>query len=183
MDFIKLSEKRFSCRSYMNTPVKRREIDACLEAARLAPSACNCQPWRYVVADNPLLVKKLAPLMQIEGSPINRFSGEVPVFVVVIEKPMDLRRPGSEWLRENYSEFDIGLSVGQFCLAAAEQGLGSCIMGQFQEQPIKELLNVPEDYIVQLVIALGHCATEPRAKVRMPMDSMAAYNTFDTKMK
>jgi nitroreductase len=183
MDYFKLIEARHSCRSYMNTPVKRAQIDKCLEAARLAPSACNCQPWRYVVADNPVLVKKLAPLVRLEGSSTNRFSDEVPVFVAVAEKPVDLRRPGVVMLRENYSELDIGLSVAHFCLAAAEQGLGTCIMGIFQEEPIKALLGIPEDFILRLVLALGHPAGPGREKNRLPLPEVAAYNAFTPEMK
>lgn len=182
MDFLKLAEQRASCRKYMNTPVKRELIDQCLEAARIAPSACNCQPWRYIAVDNPQVVAKLAPLLRMEGSPINGFTDGVPVFAVVAEKPVDLTdKLGAACLRTNYSEIDIGLSVAHFCLSATALGLGTCVLGIFREAAVKELLGIPDDYIIRVVIALGHPApSESRPKKRLEREQMSGYNAFSS---
>ena len=185
MELMKLIERRESCRKYMNTPVKRELIDRCIEAARLAPSACNAQPWRYIAVDNPQIAAKVAPLLRAEGSSVNSFTDGVPAFIVAVEKPVDLTaKLGPACVRANYSELDIGISVAHLCLTATEAGLGCCVLGVFKEEGIQALLGIPGDYRVRLVVCLGYPAPgDPRPKMRLERDKMSAYNRFSEAIK
>ena len=88
-DFFELAQKRESCRKYAKRPVEREKIVACLEAARLAPSACNSQPWHYFVADDSVLTSQIAG--SVQGFGMNRFADEVPTFVIVTEEKVTLK--------------------------------------------------------------------------------------------
>ena len=132
MDFSELVQKRQSDRKYERRPVDRDLVVRCLEAARLAPSACNSQPWKFVVVDDPDLVKQVGEAAASLG--MNGFAHEVPVIVAVVLEKMNLTaRIGSVIKDKEYSLLDVGIAVEHFCLQAAVLGLGASIMGWFDE--------------------------------------------------
>lgn len=175
MNYFDLIQVRESCRSYADRPVEREKITACLEAARLSPSACNSQPWHYTVTDDPELRKQIAPAVQ--GFGLNRFADQVPAFAVVTEEKAQLMaRVGEQRDSQTYAQIDIGLSVAHFVLAAAEQGLGTCILGMFDEAKLKAILGIPDESRVRLVLCIGYPANEtPRQKMRKPLDEIASW--------
>ena len=178
MDFLTLAQVRQSVRAYQEKTVDRADVVKCLEAARLAPSACNSQPWKMVVADEPELLRRLAEAICPEGSPINKFVYQVPVLVAVVEEEAVLRA-GAPFDAGRWVGIDNGSAITHFCLQAAELGLGTCIMGSFNEEQIKKLLAIPEDKTVKVVIALGHPADNTiRPKVRRPLEQFAAFNHY-----
>lgn len=177
MEFSELIQKRQSDRKYAPKPVAREHILKCLEAARLAPSACNSQPWKFVVVDDRA---KLAVMSEAAiGLGMNKFTVQVPVLVAVVQEPMNLSaKAGALAKDKDYSMMDLGMAVEHFCLQAAELGLGTCIMGWFDEKRIKKLLGVPRSRRIQLLISLGCPDAPTRQKIRKPLEEISSWNTY-----
>lgn len=176
MDFAELVQCRQSDRKYDSRPVARELIVKCLEAARLAPSACNSQPWKFVVVDEPELLARMGDASA--GLGMNKFAREVPVLVAVVLEKMNLTaRIGSVIKDKEYSLLDVGIAVEHFCLQAAELGLGTCIMGWFDEKAVRKMLGIGNRR-VPLLISLGYPAAENRTKVRKPLDEMSSWNRY-----
>lgn len=177
MEFSELIQKRQSDRRYAPKPVAREHILKCLEAARLAPSACNSQPWKFIVVDDRA---KLAELSEAAiGLGMNKFTVQVPVMVAVVQEKMNLEAKAGALVKDkDYSLMDLGMAVEHFCLQAAELGLGTCIMGWFDEKRIARLLGVPRGKRIPLIIALGKPALSTRRKVRKPMEEMSSWNSY-----
>lgn len=176
MDLLELINKRQSDRKYSSTPVDRQLIIKCLEAARLAPSACNSQPWRFVVVDSPELLPSMASAAL--GAGMNKFAHQCPVIVAVVLEKMNLTaRIGSVIKDKEYSLLDVGIAVENFCLQAAELGLGTCILGWFDEKKVRKLLGIGNKR-VPLLITLGYAEGETRNKIRKSLDDMSCWNTY-----
>lgn len=178
MSFLDLVRKRQSDRGYLDRPVERAQLERCLEAARLAPSACNSQPWFFVVVDEPVLRAAVAACLQ--DAVMNRFAPSAAVLVAVVaEEPALLPKLGGLVKDKPFHLMDIGMAVEHFCLQAADEGLGSCIIGWFDEPGVKKLLGIPKKKRVPLVIALGHPADPAsRPKVRREPDAVRSYNGY-----
>ena len=176
MNFSELVGKRQSDRKYKNQPVKRELIVKCLEAARLAPSACNSQPWKFVVVDDPELLKEMA--VAASGMGMNKWAKEAPVIVAVtLEKMNFTARIGSVIKDKEYSLLDVGIAVEHFCLQAAELELGTCIMGWFDEKKVKKLLGIGNRR-VPLLISLGYPDSNTRFKPRKSLKEMSSWNKY-----
>ena len=177
MNFEELILKRQSDRRYLSEPVAKEDIVKCLEAARMSPSACNSQPWKFVVVDEK---GKLAEMAEAaEGLGMNKFTHNVPVMVaVVLEKMNASARLGSLVKNKDYCMLDLGMAVEHFCLQAADLGLGTCIMGWFDEKRIARQLGVPLGKRIPLIIALGKPALPTRRKVRKTMEEMSSWNLY-----
>ena len=173
--FMELAKRRESCRRYARTPVERGKLAACVRAACLSPSACNSQPWRFAVVRRPELVPQVAACVQQYG--LNAYTADCPAFVVVTEERAQLiARLSDKMDSQHFASIDIGLATAHFCLEAADLGLGTCILGVFDEERLKMLLQLPEDSRVRLVIAVGY-PTEPgpRPKVRRPEEETVRF--------
>ena len=177
---LEIFSKRQSVRAYADTAVEREKIERCLEAARLAPSACNSQPWRFVVIDEPQLRKKVSENIHDPVLKMNRFALQAPILVALIaEKPILMAQIAGFFKNKPYNLIDIGMAAENFCLQAVEEGLGTCVIGWFKEKAIKRLLQVPDQKRIPLMITLGYPATpELRTKVRKPLDEIRAYNQW-----
>ena len=176
MALIELISKRQSDRKYDTRPISREQVQQCLEAARLAPSACNSQPWKFIVVDDKTLVKQIGNAAASLG--MNGFAKQVPIIVAVVLEKMNLSaRIGSVIKDKEYSLLDVGIAVEHFCLQAAELQLGTCIMGWFDEKKVKKLLGI-KGKRVPLLIALGHPASPTRKKTRKPLDEMSSWNHY-----
>lgn len=176
MNLSELIQKRQSDRKYVSRPVSREMVMKCLEAARLAPSACNSQPWKFVVVDDVALLPQMGAAAA--GMGMNGFAREVPVIVAVVLEKMNLTaRIGSVIKDKEYSLLDVGIAVEHFCLQAAELGLGTCIMGWFDEKKVKKLLGI-KGKRVPLLISLGYPAGETRKKARKSLEEMSSWNQY-----
>ena len=161
----------------MPDPVSREDVLKCLEAARMAPSACNSQPWKFIVVDDKEKLMEMADAA--EGLGMNKFTRGVPVMVaVVLEKMNATARLGSLLKHKDYSMLDLGMAVEHFCLQAADLGLGTCIMGWFDEKRIARLLGVPRRKRISLIISLGYPENPTRRKVRKPVEEMSSWNSY-----
>ena len=177
MDFKELILKRQSDRKYAPGKVSTEDIMKCIEAARMSPSACNAQPWKFVVVDDREKLNEMADAA--EGMGMNKFTHGVPVMVaVVLEKMNFSAKVGSLVKNKDYCMLDLGMAVEHFCLQAADLGLGTCIMGWFDEKKIASLLEVPRGKRIPLIIALGHPEGPTRKKIRKPLEDMSSWNSY-----
>lgn len=180
MSFLDLANQRYSVRNYKDTPVPQEKIRRCIEAAGLAPSACNSQPWKFVVVDDAGLVKELAKAAFEGLVGLNHFALKVPVLVLVVsERQKVFAKFGGIVKRKNFSLMDIAIAAEHFCLQAAEEGLGTCILGWFNEKKVKKILSIPRLKRVELMISLGFPADEeiPR-KNRKSIDEILSHNKY-----
>lgn len=168
-DYNELIKIRQSCRNYNGVPVTKEKLQSVLGAAVLAPSACNSQPWKYYVVTKEKDVEKIREFVKIGGR--NKFADNCPAYAVVVEQPAVLMAGASDSDAQKFAQMDIGLSVSQYCCEAVEQGLSTCIMGCFDEEKIKEYLNIPKERIIRLIIATGYASEDDkiRAKTRKPL--------------
>ena len=177
MNFEELILKRQSDRRYLPDPVAKEDVVKCLEAARMSPSACNSQPWKFVVVDDRAKLNEMADAAK--GLGMNKFTHGVPVMVAVVLEKMNVSaRLGSLVKNKDYCMLDLGMAVEHFCLQAADLGLGTCIMGWFDERRIARLLGVPRRKRIQLLIALGHPLNQTRRKIRKPLEEMSSWNSY-----
>jgi nitroreductase len=182
MEFSELVKIRQSVRQYRQQPVARELLDKLVEAVRLAPSASNTQPWKLIVVDDPELRLKVAQATFSKIVAFNRFALEAPVIaVLVIEKPGFITQVGVLLKKRQFSLIDIGIAASHFCLQAAELGLGTCILGWFDERKIQRLLRIPAGRRIGLLVTLGYAAEgyPLREKSRKSPDLMSRYNSYD----
>jgi nitroreductase len=181
MSFPDLITRRQSVRKYADRPVETEKLNRCLEAARLAPSASNTQPWHYIVVDQEPVRTEVAKATFSELVKFNRFTLTVPVLVVILlEKPRVLNRIAMVLKNKEWRLIDIGITAEHFCLQATEEGLATCMMGWFDEKKLKKLLSIPTGKTVGLVISLGYAEEgyPLRKKIRKPLEEMVSYNSF-----
>lgn len=180
--FLKLVNKRESTRKYKSAPVEDEKLERCLEAARLAPSASNSQPWTFIVVNEPQLKNEVAKATFLSKSiSFNKFTLEAPIMIAIVtEKSKITAQMGNFLKKQQYNLIDIGIASEHFCLQAAEEGLGTCILGWFDEKKIKSLLNVPKSKRINLLISLGYPADDNiRQKIRKPMSQILRYNSYE----
>ena len=175
MDYKDIILKRESCRSFDGRPAEKEKLLQCVDAARLAPSACNGQPWSFVVALSEEAVKAVREAVQGQG--MNRFCDKCNSFVVVVEENTVLTsRIGTMITHTDFKPIDIGLAVSQFVYAATEQGLSTCILGWLNEKKIKKALDIKKSHRVRLVIAAGYAATDSiRTKRRKAIEEICSF--------
>ncbi len=181
MALLDLIKHRKSVREFLDKPVEREKIMRCLEAARLAPSASNSQPWRFIIVDDKQLKKKLCDAAFKGIYFINSFCKTAPVIVVIVsEKPRFLTRIGAMFRGTQYYLIDIGIAGEHFVLQAEELGLGTCWIGWFNERAVKPILNIPQHKKIDIMIALGYYDREKLDPDhgREPIDKMASFNSY-----
>ncbi|MCD4666073.1 MAG: nitroreductase family protein [Bacteroidales bacterium] len=181
MDFLELAKIRQSDRRYISRNVEKEKLDRCLEAARLAPSASNSQPWTFVVIEDFELKEKIARETYDKVFSFNKFVPQAPVLIVfVIEKPKIITQIGGKIKNKEYPLIDIGIAAEHFCLQAAEDGLGTCMLGWFNENPIKQLLNIPVRKTIGLIITVGYVPEgyKLRKKARKNLNEIVRYNSY-----
>ncbi len=181
MTFSELLILRQSVRKYDERPVEPEKIRQLIEAVRLAPSACNSQPWTLIIVDEPDLKDKVARATSNPGMSLNKFVPQAPVIAVLtIEKPKLASQIGGRIKNREFPLIDIGIAAEHFCLQAAELGLGTCILGWFDERRIKKLLHIPRNTRIGLLITLGYAAANYplRPKSRKDLDMMSRFNRY-----
>lgn len=153
-------QQRYSARSFKDTPVDRALIGLITEAARLAPSACNAQPWRFVAVTEKNLLEQIVRT-GLGGVVPNRWAASAPVIIVGCARLNLLtHRLGEAVKGINYHQIDLGIAMEHMVLRATELGLGTCWIGWFKEQPIKKILSLPREWKIISLIALGYPGEE-----------------------
>jgi nitroreductase len=176
---LEMIKSRQSDRQYSNEPVEKEKLDRIIEAGRISPSACNAQPWKFVVVTDPPVRKKLAEAASAKLLNMNRFLVQAPVMIVIVrEKPNITAKVGGTIKDKDYSLIDIGLASGNICLQAKAEGLGSCMIGWFDEASVRNILGVPGKRRVELIITIGYSLSEYRTKRRKPPEEVVSYNRY-----
>jgi nitroreductase len=170
---------RQSDRKYSDKQIEKDKLDRILEAGRMSPSACNAQPWKFIVVNDPELVLKVADAASAKLIGMNGFVAQAPVIIVIVrEKPNMSSKVGATIKDKDYSLFDIGIATENICLQAKAEGIGSCIIGWFDEKTIRKLLGIPNSKRVELIITIGYSLSEQREKRRKPADETVSYNKY-----
>ena len=168
MNFMEIANARQSCRSYdPGREVEQEKLDAVLEAARLAPSACNGQPYHFTVCRGET-AKAVAKATQSMG--MNKFASQAPVLIVVSEENyVKSAAAGAKLKKNDYRSMDIGIAVAYLTAEAAAQGLGTCILGWLDDEKIRKLCNLSQP--VRLVITLGYAAEGDKLRPKKRKDA------------
>ena len=172
MNFMEIARTRQSCRGYDEArPVEPEKITAMLEAARLAPSACNGQPYHFTVCRGET-AKEVA--RATAGMGLNKFATQAPVLIVVSEKPyVKSAAMGAKLKGNDYRSMDIGIAVAYLTAEATAQGLGTCILGWLDDEKIRKICDL--DQPVRLVITVGYAKDETiRPKKRKDLSELAS---------
>jgi nitroreductase len=180
MGLMELIRARRSVRRYAERAVERSEIEECLEAARLAPSAENAQPWRFVVVDNPQVKERLAAAAFSGVYRPTRFAAKAPAIVAVLAKPdIIANRLGRAIQGTKYYLIDCGIACQQFVLRATELGLGVCYIGWYSKRGVRRVLQVPRSHDIVVLLAVGYPSGEPhKQRPRKELYDLVSYNRF-----
>lgn len=155
MDFMEIAKQRQSCRAYdPDHAVENEKLEAVLQAARLAPSACNSQPYRFTVCRGEK-AKEVAAATQ--GMGMNKFASQAPVLIVVSEGAYSKSAAmGARVKNNDYRSIDIGITVAYLTAEATAQGLSTCILGWLDDGKLRQACDL--DSPARLVITLGYAA-------------------------
>ena len=164
MSFLDLCKQRFSVRSYSAEPVSESQLEYILECARLAPSAVNLQPWRFIV------VKSEAVRQQVQSCYKREWIAQAPLYIICVVRHQE------EWVRRDgkrHGDIDIAIAAEHICMAAAEQGLGSCWVCNFDVEKMAQFVG-NDEFEAVAIVPLGHIADDcPRAeKKRKALDEI-----------
>ena len=176
---LELIKSRQSDRKYSEKPIEKGKLERIIEAGRMAPSACNAQPWKFIVVIEPDLIAKLAEASSAKLLGMNAFVIHAPVLLVVIREQANFSsRIGATIKSRDYSLIDIGIASENICLQAEAEGIGSCMIGWFDENMVRKTLGIPKLKRVQLIITLGYSLSEKREKKRKPAEVTVSYNKY-----
>lgn len=166
MNFITLAAKRYSCRSYESAPLTPGQIEMLLEAARLAPSACNRQPWKFMVinADDTAGREAVAAAYNRE------WVKTAPAYIIVCGLPAEA------WVRpddnHNHVDVDIAIATEHICLAATAAGLATCWICNFNPETLAKGLALPAGIVPMVIIPVGYPADTEPEKRRKSLDEI-----------
>ena len=174
MNFTEIAQNRQSCRSYdASREVEQEKLNAILESARLAPSACNAQPYKITVCRGEAAAKVAKA---VQGMGMNKFASDAPVLLVLSEQPYNATAAlGAKVKKNDYRSIDIGIMTAYLTAEATAQGLSTCILGWLDDAEIRKIcdLDAPE----RLVVTLGYAKEDDklRQKKRKDMTELVAY--------
>ena len=176
MNFTQIAQDRQSCRAYIDKKVDHDTLIEMVRSTANAPSACNSQPWHFVIVNDQEMLKDMTTYMQESG--INKFTDNVSSYIVICETKAVLMK-GATCDSQYYAQMDIGIATAHLALHAQSQGLATCIMGAFNKEMLTELLNVPKEANIRLVLAVGYAQNDTvRNKVRKDFDSICGVNKW-----
>jgi len=169
MEFLELAKKRYSCRAYKSDPVEDNKLQQVLEAARLAPTACNLQPFQLIVIHTK---GREAELRRIYNS---FWFTQAPLIICAcsIASESWKRRDG-----KNYCEVDVTIAMDHLILAAASLGLGTCWIGAFNPDSAREILGLPDNVEPIAFTPLGYPVDSPGRKSRKSLDDIVRYERW-----
>ena len=167
MDVMEAIKKRYSVRSYQDRAVETEKLDSILEAARLAPSASNRQEWRFVVVQDKGIRQRL-----MQAAKDQAFVGQAPVVIAACAKTdSHVMTCGQQCY-----PIDVAIAIEHMALKATEEGLGTCWIGAFYEDKVKEILGIPQDIRVVALLALGYpVKLRPNPKDRLRLKEIVMY--------
>ncbi len=165
MDLMQAIQDRRSIRDYLDRPVEEEKLQGVLQAGRLAPSARNMQDWKFIVVKDAATRQKLAVAARDQ-----KFVGQAPVVIAACgtsDLVMTCGQPAYP--------IDVAIALDHMTLAAASLGLGTCWIGAFYEDKVKEILGVPPEIRVVALLPLGYPAEQPAPRPRKNLDDIVAW--------
>jgi nitroreductase len=176
---LELIQSRQSDRSYMDKPVEDEKIERVVEAGRMAPSACNAQPWKFIVVTDPMLRNQVSIAASEKLLGMNLFVSQAPLQIIVVREKANISsRFGAAVKNKDYSLIDIGIASENICLQARAEGLGSCMIGWFDEKQVRKILHIPSSKRVELIITIGYALSNTREKKRKSVEEIASWNRY-----
>lgn len=173
LDFYKVIRTRRSVRSFDKKPIPEEVLNRVLDAARVAPSGGNRQPWKFILVKDDILKQKMVSVCNNQ-----KFIADAPLIVVACGQKLSINRGG--YMGEMSILLDVSIAFTHLILAARAEGLGTCWIGAFNNKEIKKLLKVPDEYEVVAATPLGYPSedvfTEP--KNRKNLDEIVSLNKF-----
>ena len=172
--FTQLVLDRQSCRDFNDKELDKETLDKIVDLSLNTPSACNSQPWKlYVVTDEN--VKKEVRL-SVQDTFMNKFANNAKAFIVVAETKAKLS-PGAslKFSSDHFVKYDVGEMVAYLTLTAESLGVSSCILGWVNQKKLKSAINLPDEEIANIVIALGYSDIPKRPKVRKDKSQTVKY--------
>ncbi len=174
MDFLETANLRQSCRSYDESrDVEEEKLNKVLEAARLAPSACNGQPYHFTVCRGETAKQAAAAVM---GMGMNKFAAQAPVLIVISEEDYcKSAAVGARLKKNDYRSIDIGIAAAYLTADAQTQGLATCVLGWQENEKLQKVCGLSKD--VRLVITLGYAREDDklRPKKRKDLTELVTY--------
>jgi len=161
--------KRYSARSYQQRKVEKEKLLAVLEAARLAPSAKNFQEWRFVAVQDAETRQRLMAAANNQA-----FVGEAPVVIACCATNVEYKMRCGQY---SYP-IDLAIAIDHMTLQAVEEGLGTCWVGSFYEDQVKDILGIPGGVKVVELLALGYPKDKPHPKSRLPLEKIACFDNW-----
>lgn len=176
--FQELVQARRSVRRFLDKPVEKEKILTCIEAARLAPSADNVQPWRFLIIDDPELIKQFSKKAFSGLYFISNFASNAPVIIVILAR-LDIiaNRIGKQIQNIHFYLIDIGIAGEHIVLQAEELGLGTCWIGWFNTRKTRKFFKIPRKYKIVSLMAMGYYEKKPlRVKKRKKLEEIVWFN-------
>ena len=167
MDFLELAKKRYSVRAYKHKPVEYEKLQKVLEAARMAPTAANRQPFQLIVIQTQ---GREEELLCIYNKP---WFVEAPIIICACAIPSE------GWIRKdgkNYCDVDVTIAMDHLILAATELGLGTCWIGAFDPEEARKILKLPDNVEPIAFTPLGYPNDEPGDMIRKPIEELLRYD-------
>ncbi len=162
METMMAIKNRRSIRKYKAKEIPQDVLLQVLEAAQLAPSGANRQPYHLIVVTDPEKKKGLVPICKNQ-----QFVGETSVFIAGVDDPL-----------QKWNRVDLTIALDELSLAAVELGLGTCWVGAFDQEKMAEYLGVPKDKVITVCMALGYPDETPEARSRKPLAEIAYWNSY-----
>lgn len=161
MKFDQILNTRRSVRSFASRRVSEKDIISIIEAARLAPSACNSQTWRFIFVTRREIIRKICHKAMRPVIP-NKWLEQAPLVIVGCSQ-LDViaNRVGARVTGIEYYQIDLGIAMEHMVLKATELGLGTCWIGWFDETPVKDILSIPNKIKVSALLAVGYPKEAP----------------------
>lgn len=168
MPVLDLIKNRGSIRKYEDKPIPKDKLFKILEAAIFAQSAANRQPWQFIVVTEPLKERL------VEAAGDQSFVGEAPAVIVCLANSARSAKVGP------FEAFliDLAIAIENMALTAWDLGIGSCWVGAFNEEKVKKLFDVPENFRVVSLLTLGYPDEKPGAKYRKPLHEIVHYEKY-----
>lgn len=179
MELIDVIKNRRSIRKFEDKKVEREKIEACLEAARLAPSACNSQPWHFIVIDEPEIKDKFCKEAFSGVYAMTKWAEKAPVLIAAVsDKGSFTSRIGNFFRRTEFYLVDQGIACEHLVLRAWDLGLGSCWIGWLNSDKAEKFFNLPKGKKIEHLIALGYPAENPTPRPRTALNDIVSFNKY-----
>ena len=177
-NFLELAQARQSDRAFIpGKRIEREVLERIVEAARMAPSACNGQPWHFTVITDEQLLPEVGRATSSLG--MNKFVKDASALVLITLEPTNITsKLGCGIKDKDFPMMDLGIASAYITLAAEDEGVGSCILGWFDEKKIKELVGIPQKKRLMLIVSLGYAVKPKRRKIRKEFDDIVSFEKY-----